>query len=325
MARKAGWSKMIREIVLWALALVLTLTFVTAGVAKFDNSGGWAKAFARWGYPVWFRLLIGGIEVVAAGLLLTRRTAAYGAALIIAIMLGGIATHLLQSEGRRVTDELGPLLSALVILFGRGSPAFSQKVKRLFGQNDKVEISARRLMGPAAIAGGVLWLLQWWFVGEQRSTSSPIFGGLAIIQMLLLLAVLRGLYKLERSGRFGRMGLIIASVGVGLMVAAFLVSPLRSLAGWAWFIGVPALAGGWLLFGVANLRTKALPRWNRLPLSVGLVPVLISISHDAIGIGWTLPVGSTMLGLGWVLLGYVLCLGTVHSGPDLQPASVGHP
>ena len=185
-------------------------------------------------------------------------------------------------------------------------------------------MSAKRLMGPAAILGGLLWLAQWWFDGPLGSPTSSIFWVLAIIQVVLLLGVLRGLYTLGRSGRFGKIGLVVASVGAVLMSVAFLLVPLPNAAGWVWFIGVPALTGGWLLFGVANLRSKALARWNGLPLLIAFVPILMSILHDLIGIGWTLPVGGMMLGLGWVLLGYVLWSGSVQRGPEPRSANVSH-
>lgn len=175
---------------------------------------------------------------------------------------------------------------------------------------------AKRLMGPAAVLGGVLWLAQWWSSGPLGSQSSPMFWFVAIIQLLLLLGVLRGLYTFRRFGRLGKMSLLVASVGAILMAVAFPLVLWPKVAGWVWFIGVPALTRGWVLFGVANLKSKALPRWNALPLILGLVPILISILHDWIGIGWTVPVGSTMLGLGWVLLGYLLWLGAGQTGPE---------
>ncbi len=185
-------------------------------------------------------------------------------------------------------------------------------------------MSAKRLMGPAAILGGVLWLAQWWFACALGSPSSAIFWVLAIIQVVLLLGVLRGLYTLGRSGRFGKIGLVVASVGATLMSVAFLLVPLPKAAGWVWFIGVPALTGGWLLFGVANLRSKALARWNGLPLLIAFVPILISILHDLMSMGWTLPVGSMMLGLGWALLGYALWSGSAQRGPEPRSANGGH-
>lgn len=79
------------EVLLWALSIKLILVFARAGWDKFDAGSGWARAFAVWGYPVWFRLTIGVFELAAAALLLWPRTAAYGAALRRPDAIGGDA------------------------------------------------------------------------------------------------------------------------------------------------------------------------------------------------------------------------------------------
>ena len=108
------------EVVLWALSILLIMVFARAGWAKFDDSSGWAKAFSTWGYPVWFRILIGVLEVGAAILLLWPRTAAYGAAIIIVVMLGGMGTHVFV-EGRpaRAVSEVGQFVFASIVFAGR--------------------------------------------------------------------------------------------------------------------------------------------------------------------------------------------------------------
>src|SRR5678816_2198251 len=108
-----GWS------VVWLMTLMLVFAFGVQGVAKFSDSSGWARAFAHWGYPVWFRLTIGVLEVPAALLVLWPRTAPIGAALIVVIMLGGMGTHIVKENGRHITSEIGPLIFASVVLFAR--------------------------------------------------------------------------------------------------------------------------------------------------------------------------------------------------------------
>lgn len=108
------------EVLLWALALFLIYVFSHAGLDKFDEGSGWARAFRFWGYPVWFRMVIGAIELAAAALLLWRRTAAYGALLIVGVMLGGMGTHVLvERRPGRVTSELGQLVFSSIVLTGR--------------------------------------------------------------------------------------------------------------------------------------------------------------------------------------------------------------
>jgi uncharacterized membrane protein YphA (DoxX/SURF4 family) len=108
------------EVILWLLSIRLILVFARAGYDKFDDSSGWARAFAIWGYPEWFRLLIGALEVGAAVLIVWPRTAAYAAAIIIAIMLGGMGTHVVvENRPARVTSELVHLVMASIVLAGR--------------------------------------------------------------------------------------------------------------------------------------------------------------------------------------------------------------
>ena len=100
----------------WLPAVLLVLIFVPQGLAKFDDASGWAKAFRFWGYPDWFRVTIGVLELLAALLLIAGRTAAFGAIVIIAVMLGAWATHLIFDGGRHMTSEVVPLVLATIVL-----------------------------------------------------------------------------------------------------------------------------------------------------------------------------------------------------------------
>jgi uncharacterized membrane protein YphA (DoxX/SURF4 family) len=108
------------EVLLWAMSAMLVWVFTRAGLDKFDDASGWARAFRFWGYPVWFRVLIGVIEIVAALMLLWPRTAAYGAALIVVVMLGGMGTHVfVEKRPAGVTSEIVQLVFSSIVLTGR--------------------------------------------------------------------------------------------------------------------------------------------------------------------------------------------------------------
>ena len=115
--RKIPW----KEILLWLPTLFLVNIFARQGLAKFSATSGWTRAFEAWHYPVWFRIVIGLCEVLAAVFLLTRRTAPMGAALIAIVMLGGMGTHIYWGQPRQVTSEVVPLTLALIVLWGRWS------------------------------------------------------------------------------------------------------------------------------------------------------------------------------------------------------------
>jgi uncharacterized membrane protein YphA (DoxX/SURF4 family) len=108
----------------WVPSILLALIFVPAGVAKFSDDSGWARAFRHWGFPVWFRVLIGVLEVGAAALVLVprrlaARAAPVGAVIVVAVMLGGMATHVVRDGGRHMTSEVVPLALATLVLWTR--------------------------------------------------------------------------------------------------------------------------------------------------------------------------------------------------------------
>ena len=107
------------DLALWLPTVFLMWVFVQQGSAKFSDTSGWAKAFAVWHFPVWFRVLIGCMEISGAVLLVTRRTAPLGAALIAVVMLGAMGTHISRGHPEQVTSEVVPLTMALIVGIGR--------------------------------------------------------------------------------------------------------------------------------------------------------------------------------------------------------------
>jgi uncharacterized membrane protein YphA (DoxX/SURF4 family) len=95
---------------------LLVLIFAPQGWSKFFDDSGWATAFRHWGYPDWFRVTVGVMELTAVVLLLLGRSAAFGALLIIVVMLGGMATHVIFDGGRHMTSEVVPLVLGSIVL-----------------------------------------------------------------------------------------------------------------------------------------------------------------------------------------------------------------
>ena len=89
-----------RLLAAWILALYLARMYVTMGWIKFDPAGFWTAAFTRWGYPPWFRVLIGALEVLGGLLLILPWTASYGAVTLVLVMLGAWGTR--AHDGRWV-------------------------------------------------------------------------------------------------------------------------------------------------------------------------------------------------------------------------------
>jgi putative oxidoreductase len=111
--------KIAKTIGMWLPAILLVLIFAPQGWSKFNDASGWSRAFRHWGYPDWFRVTIGVLELSAVALLVLGRTAAWGALIIIVVMLGAWATHLIFDAGRNMTSEVVPLTLATIVLVVR--------------------------------------------------------------------------------------------------------------------------------------------------------------------------------------------------------------
>lgn len=79
-------------------AALLVLVFLLSGGTKLAGSQMHIDNFLRWGYPDWFRLVVGTVEVVAAVLLLLPRAAPYAAAALTVVMFGAVGTHIVAGE-----------------------------------------------------------------------------------------------------------------------------------------------------------------------------------------------------------------------------------
>ena len=105
-----------KAVALWLPVILLVLIFAPQGRSKFFSDSGWARAFRHWGYPDWFRVLIGVMELSGVALLLLGRTAAFGALVLICVMLGAMATHVIFDAGRHMTSEVVPLTLSIIVL-----------------------------------------------------------------------------------------------------------------------------------------------------------------------------------------------------------------
>jgi uncharacterized membrane protein YphA (DoxX/SURF4 family) len=81
-----------------ALLSLLFVVFLGSGAAKLLMLPFEVAAFERWGYPLWFMLLIGVLEVAGALGLCLPRLRRWAAPALSALMLGAIATHLTHRE-----------------------------------------------------------------------------------------------------------------------------------------------------------------------------------------------------------------------------------
>ena len=99
---------------LWVLRGLLALVFLGAGGAKLYGVPMMVQEFEHMGLGQWFRYFTGGLEVLGALLILMPSLVAFGAALLICIMIGATFMHLFVIGGSAVPALVLLALSSIV-------------------------------------------------------------------------------------------------------------------------------------------------------------------------------------------------------------------
>ena len=123
-------TRIIKEVLLWLITLFLALICLRSGLLKVTGNIFWVRDFHRWGYPDWFRLVVGIAELISMLLLLVPRLASFGATLFAVVMLGAIFTHATHNETSRLPFNLLLLTLSLVIAFAR-RPSFLKHTRKI--------------------------------------------------------------------------------------------------------------------------------------------------------------------------------------------------
>jgi uncharacterized membrane protein YphA (DoxX/SURF4 family) len=106
------------NIFLWVLQIALAAMFLMAGGSKLAGSAAMVQLFNAVALGQWFRYFTGALEVISAALLLIPGMAGFGAAILIPVMLGAIATHLLVIHTSPALP-VGLLVGSAIVLWGR--------------------------------------------------------------------------------------------------------------------------------------------------------------------------------------------------------------
>lgn len=96
------------------LSWLLALAFFGAGVVNAIGSAAIRDDFVRWGYPRWWHLVTGGLEVLAAALIMVPAIRVAGLGLGAAICVAAVATVIRHRDYRHVAPGL--VLAALSAL-----------------------------------------------------------------------------------------------------------------------------------------------------------------------------------------------------------------
>ncbi len=100
------------------LAWILALFFAVNGVVNLIGPKGMRDSFARWGYPSWFHLLNGILQLAIAVLLLMGATRLLGLGLGTLLCLAIFATLIRHHEAAHLLPSVVLLLVILVTAYG---------------------------------------------------------------------------------------------------------------------------------------------------------------------------------------------------------------
>jgi uncharacterized membrane protein YphA (DoxX/SURF4 family) len=106
------------NIALWVVQILLALAFLGAASGKLLGKPEMVGLYETIGIGQWFRYVTGLLEVTGAVLIVVPRTKAFGAALLAAIMVGAVATHLFILHNAPTAPAVLFVLAGLV-LWGR--------------------------------------------------------------------------------------------------------------------------------------------------------------------------------------------------------------
>ncbi|MGW9685279.1 DoxX family protein [Flagellimonas sp. 2504JD1-5] len=86
----------LQPILIWIMSAWLAHSMILNGIRKLDPDGFWTNAFTNWGYPVWFRVLVGILEVSGGLLLLIPKVRHWGGLILAPVMVGALVTRLVH-------------------------------------------------------------------------------------------------------------------------------------------------------------------------------------------------------------------------------------
>jgi hypothetical protein len=105
-------------VVSWGLRLIAAVILLQTLFFKFTGAKESVYIFSTLGLEPWGRIGTGVVELIAAILLITPATVAYGAVLSLGVISGAIASHLTKlGIALPAVDDHGELFTLAVVVF----------------------------------------------------------------------------------------------------------------------------------------------------------------------------------------------------------------
>ncbi|PUA36584.1 DoxX family protein [Paenibacillus elgii] len=98
----------------WIGLCLVALIFIQAAVLKLMGVQAMVEVFNKLGYPAWFRIVIGILEIAGAIALLIRSSSRYGAILLALIMIGAMISSLVKGAAG---DAIVPVIMLFLLVW----------------------------------------------------------------------------------------------------------------------------------------------------------------------------------------------------------------
>ena len=106
-----------KKIGYWILAAMIGASFVFSGLHKLSGAQLAIDNFVKWGYPDWFRIVIGIFELICGLMIFFPRAAKFGSLLLCVEMIGALITHIKVGEYQFILVPTIPLLILLIFIY----------------------------------------------------------------------------------------------------------------------------------------------------------------------------------------------------------------
>ena len=154
----------------WVLSVLLAALFLIVGVPKIlGGQNHWVRAFEMFGYPVWFRVVVGTVETLGAVFLLIPATSIYAASGLALLMIG--ATYSQLAVGQPATAVV-PALLFFVLLY----VAWTRRPAAVAAVRPAPSTFVHRMLHEGEVAGviGATSVAVWFFIVDTIS-GRPLF------------------------------------------------------------------------------------------------------------------------------------------------------
>ena len=106
-----------RDVITWALRVLVALIFLYEGLDKFGTRRLWIRVFAEIGIGQWFRYATGLIEILGAGLLLVPKATLVAVPILLSVLAGAFLAHIfIIGVGIPHSVIVAVLFAALVVI-----------------------------------------------------------------------------------------------------------------------------------------------------------------------------------------------------------------